>query len=218
MLITILKNILLIGITASLSLIDLPNGWIKRGSKPDAYEMGIAKGEGYNSKNAATIKSIDKAVDGFGTLMQNCLAGNYVGKRIRMSGYVKTKDVDSSAGLWLRVDAIDSTSEKDSVASIMLGLSDMPSIRGNTNWKKYEIVMDVPSHASRLAFGGALNHIGQMWFDNVAFEIVDNTILTTSTITIPDEGRKSKMTRQQFEENSRSRPSQPLPTNLEFEE
>jgi hypothetical protein len=194
--------------------LDLPTGWIKRGSQPDSYEMGIAKGEGYKSKNAATIKSIDTAINGFGTLMQTCLAGNYVGKRIRMSGYVKTKDADT-ARLWLRIDAIDSTSQKDSVTSITLGLSNMHPITGTTDWKKYDIVMDVPSHASRLAFGGSLSHTGQMWFDNLAFKIVDNTVRTTSTI--PDEWQKSKMTRKQFEENTRSRPPQLLPTNLDFE-
>jgi hypothetical protein len=66
--------------------------------------MGIDKGVGQDGKNAATIKSIDEHIDGFGTLMQSCLADHYLGKRVRMSGLLKSKDVSEWAGFWLRID------------------------------------------------------------------------------------------------------------------
>jgi hypothetical protein len=53
--------------------------------------MGVDKGAGQDGKNAATIKSIEKSIKGFGTLMQNCLPGKYAGKRVRMSGFMKSK-------------------------------------------------------------------------------------------------------------------------------
>ena len=46
-----------------------------------------------DGKNAATIKSIPKKVRGFGTLMQTGAPGKFAGKSIRMSGFLKTKDV-----------------------------------------------------------------------------------------------------------------------------
>lgn len=59
---------------------DVPKGWIKAGSEPKKYEMSLEKGAGQDGKNAATIKSIDKKISGFGTLMQNCLPDKYLGK------------------------------------------------------------------------------------------------------------------------------------------
>ena len=82
---------------------DLPSGWFIAGSLPEMYEMGVDYGAGQNGKNAATIKSIQNNIDGFGTLMQHCLPGKFLGKRVRMSGMLKTKDVSDWAGLWLPI-------------------------------------------------------------------------------------------------------------------
>jgi len=192
----ILTGVLLIGLTATLFSFDLPTGWFKAGSVPKSYDMGVDKGAGQNGGNAATIKSIDKKINGFGTLMQNCLPDNYLGKRVRMSGMVKTKDVSDWSGLWFRID------EKGSDKS--LGFDNMHdgkkdrSIRGTTDWTKYEIVLDVPLNASNLAYGALLVGTGQIWFDNIKFEIVDNSVPTTG------EGKEALM------------PSKE-PVNLDFE-
>ena len=94
----IMTSVLFIAMTVTLLSFDLPTGWFKAGDKPNSYDMGIDKGAGQNGTNAATIKSIDKKIDGFGTLMQNCLPDNYIGKRVRMSGFLKTKDVSDWSG------------------------------------------------------------------------------------------------------------------------
>ncbi len=174
---SILTTVLLIALTATLFSFDLPTGWFKAGSHPKSYDMGIDKGAGQDGKNAATIKSIDKKINGFGTLMQNCLPDNYLGKRVRISGMVKTKDVSDWAGLWFRID------EKGSAKS--LGFDNMKdgkkdrSIKGTTDWTKYEIVLDVPLNTSNLAYGALLVGTGQIWFDDIKFEIVDNSVPTT---------------------------------------
>lgn len=46
--------------------LDLPLGWFKAGSSPDSYEMGIDKGAGQEGNNAATIKSLQNQINGFG--------------------------------------------------------------------------------------------------------------------------------------------------------
>src|SRR5688572_22511177 len=88
---SILRNVLLVGTTIALLSFDLPTGWFNAGSKPKSYEMSIDKGAGQDGKNAATIKSIDKMIDGFGTLMQQCKPDKYLGKRVRMTGLVKSE-------------------------------------------------------------------------------------------------------------------------------
>ena len=160
---------------------DLPKGWFIAGSEPKSYDMGIAKGEGRDGKNCATIKSINKKIDGFGTLMQIIDPELYLGKRIRMSAFVKSVKVTDWAGLWLRVDELGT----DNPLSFD-NMGDRP-IKGNTEWKKYEIVLDVPEKAYKLAFGALLGGTGQIWFDEIKFEIVDKTVPTTGGSITPKE-------------------------------
>jgi hypothetical protein len=173
----VLMSVLLIATTVILFSFDLPTGWFKAGSDPKSYDMGIDKGAGQDGKNAATIKSNTEETKGFGTLMQDCLPDNYLGKRVRMTGLVKTKDVSDWAGLWFRID------EKGSNTS--LGFDNMKdgkkdrSIKGTTDWTSYDIVLDVPLKASNLAYGALLVGTGQIWFDNIKFEVVDKSVPTT---------------------------------------
>ena len=190
---SILKSVLLLLTTVALLSFDLPTGWFAAGSKPKSYEMGIDKGAGKDGKNAATIKSIDKKIEGFGTLMQQSKPDKYLGKRIRMTGFVKSENVSTWAGLWFRVDQAGS---QQSLSFDNMG--DRP-IKGTTGWTKYEIVLDVPSNASLIAYGALMDGTGQIWFDNITIEIVDDNVPTTGS----QNGKKSA--------------TQNEPTNLDFE-
>lgn len=159
--------------TFALLSFDLPKNWFKAGSHPESYDMGIDKGAGLNGKNAATIKSTDKKIQGFGTLMQMCSPEKYAGKRVRMSAMVKSNNVDDWAGLWFRVDQA-----KSSDPLAFDNMNDR-AIKGISDWKKYEIVLDVPQNASRLAYGALIRGTGQIWFTNIQFEIVDTSVKTT---------------------------------------
>ena len=53
------------------------------------------------------------------------------------------------------------------------------SLKGNNDWKKYEIVLDVPQSTTNLAYGALLAGTGQIWFDHLTFEIVDTTVPLT---------------------------------------
>ena len=173
----LLTGLLFIAMTITLFSFDLPTGWFKAGSDPKSYDMGIDKGAGQDGKNTATIKSNAKKIKGFGTLMQNCLPDNYLGKRVRMTGMVKTKDVSDWAGLWLRVDE-KSSNNSLSFDNMKDGKKDR-SIKGTTDWTKYEIVLDVPLNSSNLAYGALLVGTGQIWFDNLIFEEVSNFVPIT---------------------------------------
>ncbi|MCX6290474.1 MAG: hypothetical protein NT126_01765 [Bacteroidetes bacterium] len=169
----ILTSLLFIAIAATFFSFDLPKGWFKAGSDPKSYDMGIDKGAGQNGSNAATIQSNTKKIHGFGTLMQECLPDKYIGRRIRMSGYVKSKNVDDKAGLWLRID--------EAHSKIPLSFDNMLDrpVKGTTDWKKYEIVLDVPLNASNMAYGALLVGTGQIWFSDLNFDVVETTVPTT---------------------------------------
>jgi hypothetical protein len=194
-------GVLLIATSVTLFSFVLPTAWFIAGSKPKSYDMGIDKDAGKDGKNAATIKSIDPTIEGFGTLMQDCLPGKYLGKRIRMTGWLRTKDVSDWSGLWLRIDT--KTSVKAVVFDNMHDGKKDQSLKGTTYWKKYEIILDVPDNASNIAYGILLVGTGQIWVDNMNFEIVTPDIQTTGV----------EMDSQSFTYTSH----QTEPTNLDFE-
>lgn len=154
--------------------LEIPKGWFEAGSSKKSYKMGIDVGSGQSGNNAATIKSKSNKINGFGTLMQNSLPDNFLGKRVKMSGYVKSENVANWAGLWLRID------QKNKDFAISFDNMKNRAIKGTTEWKKYEIVLDIPLDATNMAYGALLSGVGQIWFDNISFEVVNDTIEVTS--------------------------------------
>ncbi len=67
-------------------------------------------------------------------------------------------------------------------------MQDRP-IRGTTDWVRYAIVLDVPNEAVTIAFGALLSGSGQIWMDDLQFEIVGNDTATTSNIKTANEPR-----------------------------
>lgn len=168
-----------IGITLVLLLsgqsIEAQYRWGKAGSNPAMFMMGVDSAVLHEGQIVNTIKSINGNMNSndFGTLMYNIVAEKYLGKRIKMTASMKSTDVDNWAGFWVRVDGVDSKST--------LSFDNMQdrAIIGTTDWKQYEIVLDVPTEASNIAFGALLSGTGQIWFNKVNFTIVDNSVPTT---------------------------------------
>ena len=169
-------TIFVIGLLAFTPQEQIPEGWFKAGNNPDKYKMGLDKQTFHIAPNSAFIESTDSKIKGFGTLMQTCSAENYLGKKIKMTGYVKSENVADWAGLWLRVDEVNGTKVKE------LSFDNMGNrrIKGTTDWTKYEIVLDVPSNSSTLNFGALLDGKGKIWFDSITFEEVPNNTKNTS--------------------------------------
>ncbi len=153
----------------------LPESWFIAGDQPKSYVMGTDISMAKSGIYSATIKSTATMIDGFGTLMQQCLPDKFIGKRIRMSGYLKSENVAKWAGLWLRVDADTAWVSFDN----MHDTGKDRSVVGTTDWRKYDIVLDVPANATEISYGALLTGTGQIWFDNLTFEVVDNTVEPT---------------------------------------
>ena len=146
--------------------------WVKIGLQDDKYIIGIDSSVQYEGQQVMTVNSIDAQINGFGGIKQNVTADKYLGKRIRMTGYMKTYNVIEKAAFWLRID------QAGSKMYVLDNMNDRP-IKGTTDWKKYEIVLDVPPEALSFAYGAMLHNAGQIWFAKIKFEIVDNTVPLT---------------------------------------
>lgn len=163
---------------------DLPTGWFRAGSKPGDYEMGVDPAGG-RTGGAAFIKSKPGTLtpDSFGTAMQQITAAEYRGKRLRLSAYVKAVDVANWAGLWMRVDG--------QPAASPLAFDNMQNrpIKGTQDWRRCDIVLDVQAPSVQIAFGVLLSGAGQVWFDDLHFEVVGTDVPTTSIVTSSEPSR-----------------------------
>lgn len=149
-------------------------GWFLSGTDQFNYEMGIDHEVVHQGKASGYLKS-KTVLDGesFATMMQQFKADHYRGKRLRLSAFIKTKDVETFSGMWMRVDnAYGDVLQFDNMSN--------RAISGTTNWNRYSIVLDVPADSSIIAFGILLSGQGHVWMDQFTFEQVDGGVETTN--------------------------------------
>jgi hypothetical protein len=148
------------------------DGWQLTGSKPAEYEIGEDAANFYQGHATRFLKSKRSSVDGFGTLMLSVLADQYKGKRVRLSGFVKSTDLTGWAGLWMRIDQGHKRLAFDNMYN--------RGITGTSDWKKYEVVLDVPPTATNIAFGILLADAGEVWLSDAKLESVASDIPVTN--------------------------------------
>ena len=140
---------------------------IPRNQDAGGFAAVIDRAVAHDGHASVSIRSIVAEPKGFRAVTQLIKADAYRGKRVRLSGYLKTRDVrGGGAGIWLRVDSPDAK---------LLAIDNMTTRRvtGTTDWSRQEVVLGVPEAAARLAFGALLTGTGQVWADDLALDVVD---------------------------------------------
>jgi AraC-like DNA-binding protein len=149
-------------------------GWKLSGSHPHHYRMGIDRETYHKGKASGFLKAVKEIPEGeFATMMQAFKAEKYHGKRLKLSGFLKSKDVDGFCGFWMRID--------NSLGDVLQfdNMGDRP-IAGDTEWNHYHIVLDVPENSAAISFGVLLSGNGHVWIDELRIEEVDESIPTTN--------------------------------------
>ncbi len=57
------------------------------------------------------------------------------------------------------------------------------AVKGTSEWKKYEITLDVPENAVNIGFGAFVAGKGQAWVDDFLFEVVGKDVASTNMLT-----------------------------------
>jgi len=154
------------------SMAAAPKGWIVAGSAPADYEFGTDVGKSADGTNSAFIKSKPESKEtGFGTLMQMFSADNYRGGRWKLSARMRTEDA-AKAQLWMRVDG------PEKKMNAFDNMDDRP-VTGDSEWRRYEIVLDVAPDSVAVAFGFFLFGGGQVWADDFKLERVTTAVAVT---------------------------------------
>ncbi len=109
--------------------------------------------------------------------MQTTSADTYAGKRVRLSGWMKTQEANEGGGhLWLRIDGQE--------RGQMLGFDNMDNrpVKGTADWQEASIVLDVPKDARALAYGFFVQGGGKMWVNGQRIEEVGPDVPTTNML------------------------------------
>ena len=87
------------------------------------------------------------------------------GKRVRLSAWLKTKDVDEWSGL-----QIAAIGDKES----LLLSDDMPArpVHGTTDWTLQQIVVDIPAQTKSIGVASFLWGKGEVWSDDFQLQVV----------------------------------------------
>ncbi|HEX7816743.1 hypothetical protein [Dyella sp.] len=149
---------------------NLPDGWFKTGSAPADYDAGAQAGTRRPGDRNAFLRARSDS-KGFATLMQTIDATDYRGKRLRLSGWLKTTGANKAA-LWMRVDG-------DSRKVLSFDNMDDRPVTGTTDWKHYDVVLDVPQDAIVIAFGFNLIGKGEVLADDFKLEAVSKDVQVT---------------------------------------
>lgn len=135
-----------------------PSQWNNFGG--DDYKVGIDSIVVQEGKYSASLESIKKGKDFKAWGLS--IPVTFGGKKVKLTGYVKTENVSNGhGGLWMRIDP-------------QVGFDNMDNrgITGTTDWKKYEIALDLkPNEATQIVVGGILIGKGKIWIDNLKVTI-----------------------------------------------
>jgi hypothetical protein len=160
--------------------IKAPAGWFRNGAKADNYVVGVDSNETWGGMPSAYVQSLTPSVEGgFGGMMQTTAAENYLGKRVRLSGWIKTENAEQGGQLWLRVDG----QERNQV--LQFDNMDNRSVKGTKDWQEASVVLDVPAGARALAYGFFVKGGGKMWVSGQQIQEVGLDVPSTNMVKPP---------------------------------
>lgn len=142
----------------------MPKGW-SVSHQGKGFSVALDSMNAKSGKYAIAMEFAGDIVDYHAFMLK--LPFCYDGNKITLSGYIKTENVtDGFAGLWLMV-------EPDVFwRPYEISFMEQEGITGTTDWRKYEITLDLPFEKEyEIEIGGLLSGKGKMWLDDLEVSI-----------------------------------------------
>lgn len=149
----------------------IPRGWWSDGSQGKG-RVGIDQEITLEGEKVACIEHSDCPAHAEVWLWNDIDASGYIGKRVKLTAYLKSEAVTGTATIGLRM---------KSANNGCAGLDEMDNrpIKGTTDWTKCETVMDVPPDTVHIRIGARLQGSGIMWVGGLSFEEVGGDVPVT---------------------------------------
>jgi hypothetical protein len=149
----------------------LPKAWTKSGTWAGSYNIEIKANEGINESKAIILESVGKDIYGSGAVIQTINARNYLGKRVKLSAFIRTENVKDFACLILspqnKMDDFWNNSFNNSEDK-------KTYLQGNHDYKKIDSYLNISDNAGNLVIGAMIKGEGKIWIDNISLEIIEN--------------------------------------------
>ena len=90
----------------------------------------------------------------------------FVGRRMRISAFIKCEGVAGSAGLFATVTRMGQMLTR-------YGNREVPPVKGTLGWMRYSAEVIVPAGADSVELGVVMHGPGKVWIDDVTVQPVD---------------------------------------------
>ncbi len=150
---------------AAVAAADEIPGWFMSGGGRSTYESVLDKTIKHSGRSSALLRPGPKAA-GYGTLMQAFSPSAYLGKRIRLTAWIRTEGATGRVDFWARVQGASSPGDGEGLGG---GRYSLPE---KSEWTRYDMVFDVSEQGTSLQFGVGLDGPGKIWVDDVQIEEV----------------------------------------------
>jgi hypothetical protein len=152
---------------------DRPFGW--GGGPPQTISLDEEAPHG--GRWSARIDRDSASPSGFSALTLN-LPVDFVGRTVELRGFLRTRDVEGAAGLWLREDGAAGPLQFDNMQD--------RALTGTADWAEVRIVLPLASGARQLFFGALLTGTGTVWADDLSL-LVDGKPVWEAPPAAPEE-------------------------------
>ncbi len=181
----------------------VPPGW---SGTANTSGIGTTIDNARTGRNAAYLSNAFQITFEAFRLVQTVRADDYRGKRVRLSAWVRPRNVSATAssGIWMRVDG----------PGVILAIDEMRSrtVFGYGDWRQVSVVLDVAERAVGISFGALFQATNTLLVDDMQLEVVETTVASTNTLLSPQpSGLDSLGTLEAYARSPRA------PVNLDFE-
>jgi C-terminal processing protease CtpA/Prc len=180
---------------------DLPAGWV-RGSltPPDAAVL-----ESEVVQSGSWAMRLDRSAHATGTFsaIHSSIPIDFSGSRIELRGFLRTRDVQGLAGLWMREDG-------ESGVVLQLDTMNRQGLNGTHDWQQFSVILPLDPAAKRLVFGAMLVGTGITWVDGLQL-LVDGVPVTEA----PERAPQQLETDRTFDQGSGIQLATLTPTQIE---
>lgn len=109
------------------------------------------------------------------TVTKTIIDERFSGQKIKLTGYLKTEEVNGAAGLWFRIDGADTVLAFDNMMRT--------AVRGTTDWTEYTIELNYDGkNAQHIVAGAQILGTGKVWVDNMHISIDGVDIATAELL------------------------------------
>lgn len=145
----------------------VPKGWRAYAYNSPDIVIGTDTIVKHNGKASGFLQIPQSVVLCTGQMIQSIAADPYRKKRVRLTVYLKSKEVEAGF-IFMRVDG------PDSAVAFANTLNE--PIEETIDWTLYHITLDVLEESRNINFGAVLKGQGILWVDDFSLEVVDRSI------------------------------------------